>query len=463
MPRNIAIGLLACFLSGGALADVGTSPNLRAEALLAELVNFESTADHPELIVASVDAAAKRLLAAGFPSEDVQIVSPGDDKASLVVRYRGRGNGKAVLLMAHIDVVQADPAGWSCPPFEFGKDERWYYGRGTLDNKTGVVSIVANFIRLREEGYVPERDLIGMITGDEETDGRHADWLATEGRHLIEAAFALNSDGGGGLYDDDGKPSLFAVQNSEKLYQTFYVTATNAGGHSSVPRADNAIYDLAAALGRLAEHEFPLQLDETSRTRLARTADVTPGDLGDAMRAASRGDVKAAERVAKASPYLNSTLRTTCVATELDAGHAENALPRGATATVNCRIYPGIELDEVETTLADIMGSESVSVRRTAATWGPSMPPSPLLPDVLGPVEDIAQAMWPGTPVIPVMSTGATDGLFLRRVGIPVYGVSAIFTKRDDNRAHGLDERIGVTEFDKAIEYWYRLLKRFGG
>ena len=460
--RLVPVALAAALcLAHPALAGQAADPRQQAEEILAELIGFESTADRPEQVVAAVDAMAARLRAAGFSADDVHVVSPGDDKASLVVRYRGSDAGPAVLMMAHIDVVQANPDGWSFPPFEFGKDESWYYGRGTTDNKTGVASLVANFIRLRREGFVPGRDLIAMITGDEETDGIHADWLATERRDLIDAELALNTDAGGGEYDVNGEPRMFSVQTSEKVYQTFEVTAENPGGHSSVPRADNAIYELAAALGRLSAHSFPVMLNDTTRTGLERMAELTPGDLGEAMAAAASGDTMAAETVAASSPYVNSTLRTTCVATRLRGGHADNALPRDATATVNCRVFPGVAVDDVEAKLREIFANDAISIRRVAEAR-PS-PPSPLTPGVMEPVEALVQELWPGTPVIPEMSTGATDGLFVRSVGIPVYGMSAMFGMPDDIRAHGLDERIGIEEFHSAIDYWYRLMRRIGG
>ena len=462
LNRAFSVALASALaLSVPALAGQAAGPRQQAEEILAQLIEFESTADRPEQVVAAVEAMAARLRGAGFSEEDIQVVSPGDDKASLVVRYQGSGDAPAVLMMAHIDVVQANPAGWSFPPFEFGKDENWYYGRGTTDNKTGVTSLVANFIRLRQEGFVPTRDLILMVTGDEETDGFHADWLATERRDLIDAGLALNTDAGGGEYDPNGEPRMFSVQTSEKVYQTFEVTTENPGGHSSVPRADNAIYELAAALGRLSAHSFPVMLNDTTRTGLERMADLTPGELGAAMAAAAAGDTSAAETVAATSPYVNSTLRTTCVATRLQAGHADNALPRSATATVNCRVFPSVPIDDVESALREILDNDAIAMRRVGDAR-PS-PPSPLTPDVMEPVEALVQELWPGTPVIPAMSTGATDGLFVRSVGIPVYGMSAMFSMPDDIRAHGLDERIGIEEFHWAVDYWYRLMRRMGG
>lgn len=464
LASRLSITILLLLLAAPAIAGAqrADDPRALAEEILAEAIEYPSTAEQPEQTRALAEAMALRLLQAGFPGADVQVVTPpGKEAASLVARYRGTGEREPILLMAHLDVVDADPAGWSFPPFEFGKDGDWYYGRGTTDNKAGVATLVANFVRLREEGFEPDRDLIMVLSGDEETEGAHIDWLVNERRDLVDAAFALNTDAGGGSYDDNDEPLGFYVQTAEKMYQSFRLTTSNPGGHSSVPRQDNAIYDLARALARIAEHRFPIRINDTVRATLRDGATRTPGELGEDMAAAAEGDVEAAERVAASDPYLNSTLRTTCVATRLQAGHADNALPRSATAVVNCRIFPGVTADEVEAALRDVVGNDAVGFERVEQAR-PS-PPSPLDDEIMGPIRELVQETWPGTPVIPNQSTGATDGLFVRNAGIPVYGVSAIFGKSGEFRAHGLDERIGVEEFHRAVEFWYRLLTGFAG
>lgn len=463
----LAAVLLLSLLTLPAVAGAQRADDFRAlaEEILEEAIGYRSSAEHPEQTRALAEAMARRLLEAGFPTEDVQVVSPdgeadgeADGAASVVARYRGSGAAAPILLMAHLDVVDADPSGWSFPPFEFGKDDAWYYGRGTTDNKAGVATLMAGFLRLREEGFAPSRDLIMVLSGDEETAGAHIDWLVNERRDLVDAAFALNTDAGGGTYDDNGEPRAFHVQAAEKMYQSFRLTSTNPGGHSSVPRPDNAIYDLAGALTRIAEYRFPIMLNDISRAALAGAAARTPGQPGEDMRDAAEGDLEAAERVAASDPYLNSTLRTTCVATRLRAGHADNALPRSAEALVNCRIFPGVPADDVEATLRRVVDDEGITFARVEEAR-PS-PPSPLDEQVLAPIRALVEETWPGTPVIPSMSTGATDGLFVRNAGIPVYGLSAIYARSGEVRAHGLDERVGIEEFHRAAEFWYRMLKQ---
>lgn len=459
IARSPLFVLALAALTGSGFAAPTQEHRALAEEILAELIEYRTSVDYPEQTRAAAEAMAERLIAAGFPENDVHVVTPpGGEAASLVARYRGGGSAEPILLMAHIDVVDADPSGWSFPPFEFGKDADWYYGRGTTDNKAGAATLMANFIRLREEGFAPTRDLIMVLTGDEETEGAHIDWLVTERGDLVDSAFALNTDAGGGLYDDNGEPTAFYVQTAEKVYQSFRLTATNPGGHSSVPRADNAIYDLARALVRIADHAFPIRLNDITRASLRDSASRRPGEMGEAMRAAAEGDLDAATRVAASDPYLNSTLRTTCVATRLNAGVADNALPRAATAIVNCRIFPGVEIDEVEAKLRELVDNEAIAFERVELSR-PS-PPSPWDESVIGPVRAVVEELWAGTPVVPSMSTGATDGLFVRNAGIPVYGLSAIFARSGEVRAHGLDERVGIEEFHRAVEAWYRLLRR---
>ncbi len=434
----------------------------RAEDLLRELVGYRTSAAFPAETEKAVEAMAARLLAAGFAAGDVQVVRPEPPRVGLVARYRGTGGRRPLLLLAHIDVVGAEPAAWSFDPFTFAERGGYYYGRGSSDNKAGVATLVANFIRLRAEGFAARRDLIMVLTGDEETEGKVISWLLNVRRQLVDAELALNTDAGGGVYDPAGRPQMFVVQTSEKVYQTYRLTVTDPGGHSSLPRPDNAIYRLAAALGRLAGHRFAVSLDAGTRLYFERAARFQDPATARDMRAvaAAEPDLEAAERLS-ASPYLNAILRTTCVATELAGGHAENALPRSASATVNCRVLPGTAMAEVEAELARVIADDAVAIE---STWdGLASEASELTPEMLALLEELVEEQWPGTPVVPEMSTGATDGLFVRNAGIPVLGVSAIFERPDDVRAHGLDERIGVSEYHAAVEFWYCMLKRLGG
>ncbi|MFQ5742154.1 MAG: M20/M25/M40 family metallo-hydrolase [Acidobacteriota bacterium] len=435
-----------------------------ARDILAQLVELRSTAALPANTRAAATAMAERLIDAGFAEADVRVVSPDPKLGSLVARYRGRGpdggapRRRPILLMAHLDVVDALRSDWSFDPFTFRQLDGFFYGRGTDDNKAGAAILVANFIRFRQEGFIPNRDLIIALTGDEETSSASIRYLVNDRRDLVDAAFALNSDAGGGNLKD-GKPHLFGVQAAEKVYLTFRLEVRNPGGHSSRPRPDNAIYTLTMGLARLSEFEFPLDLNEVTRTYFERSAEFESGQRAADMGAvaAQPPNPEAAARLSRSSPFYNALLHTTCVATRLDAGHADNALPQTARATVNCRILPGQSPDEVEKTLDQVLGDAEIAVTRVNQPT-PS-PPSPLVPQVMGPIERIVEQMWPGVPVIPSMSTGATDGLYVRNAGIPVYGVSAIFSDPDDVRAHGRDERVGVKEFFDAYEFWYRMLK----
>ncbi len=418
-------------------------------------VNTSDSAGNTPILAHRVEA---RLVQAGFPEADVQVLGKDARHQNVVARYRGRAAGKKpILLMAHLDVVDARREDWSFDPYQFREEDGYYYGRGTSDNKAGATILIANLIRLRREGFVPDRDLIMVLTSDEETSGDAIKWLVSQHRDLIDADYALNTDAGGGALQD-GKPQAFSVQASEKMYLTFILEVRNKGGHSSIPIRDNAIYHLADGLAKLERFDFPIELNEVSRAYFAKTAATETGPLAAAMRSlVETGDPGAARRVAAASPYWNSVMRTTCVATRLFAGHADNALPQLAQATVNCRILPGKSPDSVQATLARVVDDTAISFRRAAEPT--ASPASPLRPDVMAPIDRLVERYWPGIPVVPEMSTGATDGLYVRNVGIPVYGVSAIFENVNDVRAHGRDERVGVKEFHDASRFWHDMLR----
>ncbi len=426
-----------------------------ARDLFQELIEINTT--ESEGTAPAAEAMKRRLLAAGFPEEDVQIVGPNAQKVNLVARLRGRDTGRApILLLAHLDVVEALRSDWTLDPWTFTERDGYYYGRGVTDDKDEAAIYTANLIRYKEEGFVPDRDIIVALTADEEGGPANGvQWLLENRRDLIEAEYALNEGGGGAL--KNGVRQLNSVQASEKVYQNFNLRATNPGGHSSLPRDDNAIYELASVLTRISQYDFPVMLNEVTEAYFRGTADVEGGAIAEDIRSVLENpeNDRAARRL-QAFPHLNARLRTTCVATRLSGGHADNALPQTAEALVNCRILPNHNPAQVLLTLRELAGSR---VEVTAVGQPNPSPPSPLTPDVLGPIERITEEMWPGVPVVPVMSTGATDGLYLRRAGIPTYGVSGLFGDVDDNRAHGQDERILIESFYEGQEFLYRLVK----
>ncbi|MFQ5741508.1 MAG: M20/M25/M40 family metallo-hydrolase [Acidobacteriota bacterium] len=451
-------GSLAVSHAAAQNSDQPTHQQL-ARDIFKELIEIRTTAAAGNTPRAA-RAMADRLLAVGFPAEDVQVVGPTNDLGCLVARLRGNGSGKRpILLMAHLDVVDALRDDWSMDPFKFLERDGYFYGRGTTDNKAGAAMLVANFVRFKQEGFVPSRDLVLALTADEETAGSTIHWLVTERRDLVDAEFALNTDAGGGDLKE-GKPSVFSVQASEKVYLSFQLEVRNPGGHSSLPRKDNAIYQLVGGLARLARFQFPLQLTQVSRIYFERSAAMESEEMALNMKAIVADPIneEAAEKLSE-SPHFNAMLHTTCVATRLAAGHADNALPQTARAVVNCRILPGQPPDEVEKTLKRVLNDDGITLTRINEPT-PS-PPSPLGPEILGPIERLTREIFPGALVVPTMSTGATDGLYVRNAGIPTYGVSALFGDPDDVRAHGRDERVRVKSFYDSLEFWYRMLKAF--
>ncbi len=431
-----------------------------ARDVLRELIEIDTTHSSGSS-TAAAEAMAARLHAAGYTEEDVLVLEEVPGKGNLLARLRGADPELApILLLAHLDVVEADPDDWSVPPFTFLERDGYFYGRGTTDDKDECAIHVANLIRWREEGFVPQRDVIVALTADEEAGPNNGVvWLVAEHRDRIDAAFALNEGGGGAL--KDGERLANYVQASEKIYQSFALEVTNPGGHSSLPERDNAIYRLSRALLAIGEHEFPVRLNEVTRLYLGRSSTLQKPELAAAMRGVLRDPPDPASIAILAEiPRYNARLRTTCVATQVDAGHAENALPQRARATVNCRILPDGTQEQVEATLREVIDDPQVTLTRMTDAHSIASPPSPLTPEVLAAIEATTEELWPGVPVIPSMSTGATDGLFLRAAGIPVYGVSGIFGDVDDVRAHGRDERILVTSFFEGQEFLYRLVKR---
>src|SRR5882762_8645633 len=406
----------------------------RARDIFAQLIDINTTGSSGSTTVAAT-AMAKRLTDAGFPPADVVVIGQeGSRNFNLVARLRGTGSQKPVLLLAHIDVVEAKREDWSLDPFTFLERDGFFYGRGTMDVKDGSAILVATLVRLKQEGYRPNRDVILALTTGEEggSDYNGVEWLLANHRDLIDAAFVINMDAGDPVVLN-GKRLMRTVQASEKVYVTFKLQVHNAGGHSSLPTKDNAIYRLAAALGRLSAYEFPAQLNEITRASFARWGQLQQGQLATDMAAVAQTppDTAAIRRLSDASPLYNAQLRTTCVATELAGGHAENALPQSASATVNCRMLPGTPSEEVQGTLVRVVNDTAVKV--TVVTAATPSPLAALQPDVMSAIERVTTRLW-HIPVIPVMETGATDGLYLRNAGIPVYGVSGEDTSRRSRR-----------------------------
>ena len=450
--------LVASFALGQGLpADQQTE----AREILRELIDTNTT-DSVGDTARAAEAVAARLLAAGFPKDDVRVLPDGPRKGNLVVRYRGAGSGKPILFLAHLDVVEARREDWSVDPFHMVEQDGYFYGRGSNDDKSGDADLIANLVRLKREGFQPQRDLVVALTTDEE-GGTHngVKWLLATHRDLIDAEFCINTDAGGGELDN-GKHVALDVSGAEKGFQSYRLEVKNSGGHSSLPTRDNAIYRLAQALTRISQYTFPVQMNDVTREYFRRMSEIQKGPFSADMKAVTEEPVwpGPVSRLS-ASPYYNALLRTTCVATMLSAGHAENALPQTATAIINCRLVPGDTADNVEKTLKRVIATPVVSVTPLESTGVSTVtPPSP---EVLEVITSVAHETWPGVPVVPTMDTGASDGKYTRLAGIPTYGVSAVFDDVNDVRAHGRDERIGVQPYYDSVEYYYRLMKALGG
>jgi acetylornithine deacetylase/succinyl-diaminopimelate desuccinylase-like protein len=461
---SCAVVILALALGAvrPANAQALTTPQQLALDIYKELMEINTVTETGDTGRAA-DAMAARLRAAGFEGPDVQVFKPAPRKGNLVARLHGAGARKPILLLAHIDVVEARGEDWSVDPFKLTEKDGYFYGRGSGDDKFMAANFVANLIRYKQEGYRPDRDIILALETDEETIDRDAvgiQWLLKNHRDLIDAEFALNEGGGVGL--KRGKPIRNSVQTSEKVTFSYRLEVTNKGGHSSVPTQDNAIYHLSEGLVRLGKYIFPINLNATTRQSFERTADLeTPQIAADIRSVLSANPDPAALTRLSANPAYNAQLRTTCVATMLEGGHAYNALPQAAHATVNCRIMPGESVDDVPTTLKQVLADDQISI--TPIGQPVLSPPSVLDEKLLGTIEKTSAEFWPGVPVVPVMSAGGTDGMFLRNAGIPTYGHSGLAGDVDDVRAHGKDERVAVKSFFEGGEYLYRLVKRLSG
>ena len=458
--------LTSMLTTNGAAAQTQTEYQQLAHDIIRQLIEINTT-DSVGNVTTAAEGMAKRLREAGFDEKDIQIAGPRDNKKNLIVRYHGTGARKPVLFIGHLDVVEARREDWTTDPFVFVEKDGYFYGRGAEDMKSGDALLVTSFIRLRKEGYVPDRDLILALTADEEGGTANGvDWLLKTHRDWIDAEYSINLDGGEFEKDKD-KRLLAGLQASEKVYVDYQLESLNPGGHSSIPSPDNAIYHLSVALGKLQNFSFPVNMSEITRNYFLKTAALASGQNAIDMRAAAKEppDPAAIARLSQV-PYFNSLLHTTCVATMLTGGHAPNALPQMARSNVNCRIFPGEEPEAVRKTLEKLLADPKVTVtivpvKAADGTLVPqvSVPASPLLEEVVQAEEKTVDSLWPRLPVVPTMSTGASDGRYLRIAGIPTYGIACMFFELDDNRAHGKDERIEAKDFYDGVEVSYRLIK----
>ena len=467
------------FLLAGALASAGpiaaqdtetrqlTDHQQMVHDIYRDIIGFRTARGHQQ-VDDMVAYLTKRLSDTGFVQEDLMVTdydSDGEPTQGLIVRYRGDGSSgdKPIVMLAHMDVVDALPEDWDRDPFTLTEEDGYFFGRGTMDNKYGVANLVGTFIRLKDEGWTPNRDLYLAFSGDEETGmvstRAQAKWIAEN----VDPAFVLNSDAGGTALDDEFKPLAMRVQAAEKTFATFELTVTNPGGHSSRPRSDNAIYELSAALLKLADHKFAVQATPLTRSYFAALGQSVPGELGNAMRAfAENPEDPAAVATLQSNPETVGTLGTTCVATMLRAGHAENALPQSATATVNCRIFPGIGVEKTQAELARVIGNDNVSFKLMAEVT--ESPVSVLRDDVRAAVaKSLAARYGKDIPIIPYMESGGTDGMHYRTLGYDTVAVSGGASRSQDMYAHGLNERANVDAFYSGLDHWTIILKELAG
>jgi acetylornithine deacetylase/succinyl-diaminopimelate desuccinylase-like protein len=453
-----------------------------ARAILKELVEIKSTHDRGSTEAAQ--AIQQHLLRAGFPAGDIVFIAPPEHptKGNVILRYHGKGNeshafrdpvesaagdfrpldkgaGKPVLFLGHLDVVEAKPEDWSVDPFKLTEKDGWFYGRGTIDMKDGDAALLEALIRLKRERFVPDRDVIAAFTADEEAggDANGPAFLLKNHRDLVDAGLTINLDGGGGAFKN-GERVYFEMGTSEKTYVTYTLETTSPGGHGSLPGPDNAIYRLTDGLGRLEAYKFPPMLTATTRASFEKFADLDSGTESADMRAVAKvpPDLAAAERLSQLV-RLNAQLRTTCVATLISGGHAENALPQRAKATIQCRMMPGDTAENVQAALTTALNDPKISVTLDAPPI--VSPESQPTPQIMAKVAKVVHSMWPGVPIVPTMATGFSDDRQTRGAGIPSYDLGGVWADVDENRAHGRDERVGMREFDESVEYTYRLVK----
>mgnify|MGYP001259602697 CR=1 FL=1 len=458
----VLVALISLFVAVPSIpAQDNDATNKLAHDIYKQLIEINTTDSVGSTTVAA-EAMAQRLRDAGYPAGDVQVLGPNPRKGNLVTRLRGTGARKPMLMICHLDVVEARREDWSMDPFQFIEKDGYFYGRGSGDIKDGDAILMAAMIRLKQENFRPDRDIILALTADEEGGKFNGvDWLIKNHRDLIDAEFILNPDAGD-FELDKGKKLLVGIQAAEKLYQDYDIKVTNPGGHSSLPGKENAIYELAEVLTRLEHYQFPFELSEVTRVYFKREADIVGGATGADMKAILQTppDAAAIARLSE-SPFYNARMLTTCVATKLEGGHANNALPGMARANINCRILPGHTPDEVQSTLEKVIADPKVSVSQIAAPGAGlrSNPLSTLQPEVMHAIEKVVNEMWPGVPVVPVLDAGASDGAISRAAGYTTYGIPGVFMDVDDDRSHGRDERIRVASFYSGVDFYYRLVK----
>ena len=481
---SLALALAALLAIGGLLAHragaqsplptASAEDRALAREIFKELIEINTTDTPAGNVTTATTAMEKRFLDAGFPAEDVRLLGPDPRKQNLVVRLRAAipTSEKPVLFLCHMDVVQALRSDWSTDPFQSIEKDGYFYGRGTQDMKNSDAALVWTFLKLHREGYKPRRDIILALTADEEGGKFNgAAWLVEHHRDLVDAAYVINPDAGG-IELEHGRAIVGDVEATEKVYSDFQITAVNGGGHSSLPRPDNAIYELTTALNKLAAYTFPFEMNEVTRTYFKTMATMETGQTAADMRAvtATPPDEAAAARLSTQAAF-NSNYRTTCVATRLAAGHANNALPQTAQAIVNCRIFPGHSPEEIRHQLISIFGDDKLTVKfvsdagivtDTAPERKAMVPPAPIA-EVFEPLTRLTQAIWPGLPVTPEMENGASDSIYFAQAGIPCYGFSAIALERDDVRAHGRDERLPVDSYWKSLDFFYAFTRALGG
>ena len=481
-PIVLATVLSFTAFSDGSLFAQAKSPldpatEQLSHSIFKQLVEINTT-DSVGSVTAAAEAMQKRLLEAGFPSDDLTLAGPNARKMNLVARYRGAAGStlKPILIICHLDVVEAPQAEWATDPFKLVEKDGFFYGRGTQDMKDSDAILVTNFIRLKKQGFVPNREFILALTADEEGGKSNGvDWLLRNKPELVNADAALNPDSGG-IDSEAGKPVVMVVEATEKLYGDFELSTANPGGHSSLPTGASAIYELTDALSRLNKYVFPVELNAVTRAYLTQMAAINKAK-GDTQTAADMlailstpPDAAALARL-EASPRYNATVRTTCVATMLSAGQAPNALPQFANANVNCRILPGHTQEETRQTLIKVLADPAVKVQYKddagtlfeKGTERVSPAPPPLRADIFDPLRKVVAEMYPGMPILPQMETGASDSVYTIAAGIPSYGINGVAIDRNDERAHARDERVNILAFDRGVDFYYRYLKAVGG
>ena len=457
-------------LASHALPQTDVANQKLAYDVFKQLIEINTT-DSVGNVTTAAEAMAKRFRDAGFPESDIQVLGPNERKKNLVVRLHGTGAKKPILLSGHLDVVEARREDWTTDPFQFVEKDGYYYGRGTQDMKSDDAIYVANLIRLHQEGYKPDRDIILALTADEEGGKSNGvDWLLQNHRELIDAEFALDADNGG-VNLENGKVVSVSVEPTEKLYGDYQLEVTNHGGHSSLPVPDNAIYHLTDGIGRLQQYQFPMELSDVTRAYFEAMSKIEKGQTSADMMAILKTppDSAAAARLSS-DPEYNAMLRTTCIPTRVEAGHANNALPQRAIANINCRILPWHSREEIRKELIRILADPKITVRYVfndghiadQAPDTPGLKAVSLSPEIMQPLQQVVAAMW-NVPVIPGMDAGASDAVYLDTAGIPTYGITGVGIDVDDVRAHGKDERLRVSSLNAGLEFYYRYLKALTG